>query len=77
MVFNLGYVQTNNRQLQNAGKLTTISIAMRIGQYNAGCIAQWSTSKASLKATGHWMLPSGKCQQRRIAPVVAMVIDFK
>ena len=34
------------------GKLTTISMAMAMQRYDAGCIAQWSTSRASLEATG-------------------------
>jgi len=41
---------------KNAGKLLAISIAMRMWQYDAGCIPQWSPSRASLEATGcrHW-----------------------
>jgi hypothetical protein len=40
----------------NAGKSLAISIAMGMRQYNAVLIAQWSTSRASLEATGccHW-----------------------
>jgi hypothetical protein len=36
--------------------LLAISIAMRMQRYNAGRIARWSTSRASLEATGcrHW-----------------------
>ena len=46
-------MQTKYRQLQKkAGKATTILIAMRMRQYDVGRIAQWSTSGASLKATG-------------------------
>ncbi len=37
---------------KNAGKLLAISIAMRMRQYDAGQIARWSTSMASLEATG-------------------------
>ncbi len=41
---------------KNAGKLMAILIAMAMQRYNAGCITQWSTSGASLEATGcrHW-----------------------
>ena len=37
---------------KNAGKSTTISIAMAMQQYDARRIARWSTSRASLEATG-------------------------
>jgi hypothetical protein len=42
---------------KNAGKLLAILITMQMWQYDAGCIAQWSTSRALLEATGccHWM----------------------
>jgi hypothetical protein len=60
---------------KNAGKVLVILITMRMRRYNAGCIAQWSTSRASLEATGHWMLPLGKCL-RRIAPAAAMVDEY-
>ncbi len=41
---------------KNAGKSLAIFIAMRMRRCNAGHIAQWSTSMASLEATGchHW-----------------------
>jgi hypothetical protein len=37
---------------KNAGKLLAILMAMRMRQYNARLIAQWSTSQALLEATG-------------------------
>jgi hypothetical protein len=37
---------------KNAGKSTTISMAMAMQGYDAGRIARWSTSRASLKANG-------------------------
>jgi len=37
---------------KNEGKLTTISMAMAMQRYDAGRIAQWSTSRASLEANG-------------------------
>jgi hypothetical protein len=37
---------------KNAGKLTTISMVMAMQWYDAGRIARWSTSRASLEATG-------------------------
>jgi hypothetical protein len=37
---------------KNAGELLAISIAMQMRRYDAGHIAQWSTSRASFKATG-------------------------
>ena len=41
----------------NAGGLMAISIAMAMQRYNAGRIAQWNISRASLEATGcrHWV----------------------
>jgi hypothetical protein len=38
-------------ETKNAGKLTTISMAMAMQRYNVGRIARWSTSRASLEAT--------------------------
>ena len=42
---------------KNAGKLMVISIAMAIQQYDVWRITRWSTSGASLEATGcrHWL----------------------
>ena len=42
---------------KNAGKSMAISIAMAMQRYNAGRIAQWNISRASLEATGcrHWV----------------------
>ena len=37
---------------KNAGKLMAILIAMGMQRYNTGRIDQWSTSRASLEATG-------------------------
>ncbi len=47
-------VVANNEidETKNAGKLTTILMAMEMQRYNAGRIARWSTSRASLKANG-------------------------
>ena len=44
----------NNKSMttKNAGKSLAISIAMRMWWCDAGCIARWSTSRASLEATG-------------------------
>ena len=41
---------------KNAGESMAISIAMAMQRYDARRIARWSTSRASLKATGcrHW-----------------------
>ena len=41
-----------SRVTKNAGKSMAISIAMAMQWYNAGHIARWSTSRASLEATG-------------------------
>jgi hypothetical protein len=38
--------------MKNAGKVLVILITMRMQRYDAGRIAQWSTSQASLEATG-------------------------
>jgi hypothetical protein len=47
-------VVANNEidKTKNAGKLTTISMAMAMQRYDVGRIAQWITSRASLEATG-------------------------
>ena len=47
-------VVANNEinETKNAGKLTTISMAMVMQRYDAGRIARWSTSRDSLEATG-------------------------
>ena len=47
-------VVVNNEidETKNAGKLTMISMAMAMQRYDAGRIARWSTSRASLEATG-------------------------
>ncbi len=58
-----GCGQQWNRRDTNAGKLTTISIAVAMERYDTGCIAQWSTSRASLEATG--------CRHRVSACVVS------
>jgi hypothetical protein len=41
---------------KNAGELLAILIAMRMWRYDVGHITRWSTSRASLEATGcrHW-----------------------
>jgi hypothetical protein len=36
---------------KNVGELLAILIAMQMRRYDAGHIAQWSTSRASLEAT--------------------------
>ena len=52
-------VVANNKigETKNTGKLTTILMAMAMHWYNTGCIARWSTSRASLEAIGcrHWV----------------------
>jgi len=47
-------VVANNKidETKNAGKLTIISMAMAMQRYDAGHIARWSTSRASLEANG-------------------------
>jgi len=47
-------VVANNEidETKNAGKSTTISMAMAIQRYDAGRITRWITSRASLEATG-------------------------
>ena len=63
-------VVANNKidETKNAGKLTTISMAMAMQRYEAGHITQWSTYGASLEATG-------KCLHH-FAPATAMVNEF-
>jgi len=48
-------------------------MAMAIQQYDAGRIAQWCTSRASLEATGC----RHQASLRHIAPTAAMVIEVK
>ena len=47
-------VVANNEinETKNAGKSTTISVAMAMQRYDARHIARWSTSRASLEANG-------------------------
>jgi hypothetical protein len=47
-------VVANNEidETKNAGKSTTISMAMAMQWYDAGHIARYGTSRASLEATG-------------------------
>jgi len=47
-------VGANNEidETKNAGKSTTILMAMAMQRYDVGRIAQWITSRASLEATG-------------------------
>jgi len=53
-------VVANNEidKTKNAGKSTTILVAMAMQRYDAGRIARWSTSRASLEATGCRQLAS-------------------
>ena len=69
-------VVANNKfdETINAGKSTTISVAMAMQRYDAGHITRWSTSRASLEATG--CRHPGECL-RRIAPTAAMVDEFE
>ncbi len=68
-------VVANNKidETKNAGKLTTVSVAMAMQQYDAGHITRWSTSRASLEAT--------ECRHQAsawaIAPTAAMVDYFE
>jgi len=61
-------VVANNEidETKNAGKLTTILMAMVVQRYDAGRITQWSTSRASLKATEchHWASACAVSPQR-------------
>jgi hypothetical protein len=54
MLFSYGYGQQQQQigDSKNAGKSLAISIAIRMRRYDAGHIAQYNTSKASLGATG-------------------------
>ena len=52
MLFSYGYGQQQIGDSKNAGKSLAISIAIRMRRYDAGHIAQYNTSKASLGATG-------------------------
>jgi hypothetical protein len=54
---------TKSTTTQNAGKSLAIMMTMWMQRYDAGQITQWSTSRASLKATG--------------CPAAAMVDDFE
>ena len=60
---------------KNAGESMAISIAMAMQRYDAGHIARWITSGASLKATGCRHRVSS-CALRHIAPAAAMVNEF-
>ncbi len=63
-------VVANNEidETKNVGKLMTISMAMAMQQYVAGRIARWSTSRASLKATGCRHRASARIASPRWSP---------
>ncbi len=42
---------TESTTMKNAGKVLVISVIIRMRRYDAGHIARWSTSQASLEAT--------------------------
>jgi hypothetical protein len=73
MVFNLGYVQTDNRQQQkmqaNCWQLDHHADAA------VECGAHHPMEHIQGFTRSHWMLPSGKCL-RRIAPAAVMVHKF-
>ena len=52
MVFSYGYEQIELAIMKNTVKLLDVSMTMQLRWYNAGRIAQWNTSRASLEATG-------------------------
>ena len=62
----VGYIESTTTE--NEGESLAISIAMRMRRYNAGRIARWSTSKASLEATGHHHRPSACAVSPRRPP---------
>ena len=66
-------VVANNEtdKTKNAGKLTTISMTMRMQRYNVGRIARQSTSRASLEASG-CRHPASAC-----AILLPMVDEFE
>ena len=61
---------------KNAGKSMAILIAMVMQRSDAGHIARWITSGASLKATGcrRW---SSACAVSPLTPAAAMVKEFE
>ena len=69
----LYYANNKSTTTKDAGDLLVILIAMWMRHCYAGCIARWSTSWASLKATGccHWA-----SAPHRIAVTAAMVDKF-
>jgi hypothetical protein len=58
VTWSLAMVKGNNKinDAKKSGKLLAISITTGMQQSKAGRMAQWSTSRASLEATGccHW-----------------------
>ena len=71
-------VLANNKinETKNAGKPTTISMAMAMQQYDAGRITQRPMEHIQGFTRRHWMPPSGK-YLRRIALTAAMVDEFE
>ena len=68
MLFSYGSGRHRIDGNKNAEESLAILIAVAIQWYNVGRIAQWSTSRASHKATG--CAPSGNCLHH-IAPAAA------
>jgi hypothetical protein len=66
----------NSTATKNAGESMAISIAMVMQRYDAGHIARWITSGASLKASG-CSHRSSACAVSPLTPAAAMVKEFE
>ena len=71
-------VVANNEidETKNAGKSTTISVAMAMHDAAVRCGAHRPMEHIQGFTRSHWMPPLGECL-RRIAPTAAMVDEFE
>jgi hypothetical protein len=60
---------------KNAGELLAILIAMRMRRYDTGQITRWSTSRASLEATGCRLQASDRIASPRRPPWSAISVE--
>ena len=66
MLFSMLVGNNESATTKNTGKSLEILIAMQMGRCNVGHIARWSTSRASIQATGcrHWARAPFTLQRR-------------
>ena len=71
-------VVANNKltATKNADESLAISMAMAMQRHDARCIAQWSTSRASLEATGCRHRASSRIASPRRPPWSTILVEI-